>query len=594
MSEPGLPITVGELVDALDTAVVRPVLAEYAATVVSSVALVDGADLDGDDLDGDGPGDPGGTGEGGGSAAGSDVLLHVGVRDDEALTWFTAFGERPEQARPRAVLSKTADPAVHRAARTAGVALVEVHPKARWDHVFPRVQRMLDRSRRQHPPDDPDLLAADTDLYDLAQSVARHAGGMVSIEDEGSRVLAHSPSDDTADELRTLSILGREGPREYLRVLRRWGVYDRLRTGDEVVDVPAHAELGTKRRLVVGIHAPADSASTPRTLGSIWLQQGERPFAPDAAEVLRGAAAIAARIIVRSHNAPTTEELLIQRLFGLRGEGVDVPSLAGALNLPGTGPVAVLGFAASAPAGAAPGDAVPGEAPAGASPQVEGVGSVLRLHASAFRRDSVTTMPGERAYVLLPGYASDQAVAAWARQLVGALEETRSVVLRAAIATGVAELGDVAAARAEVDRVLDGTAATLPDGRVTTLAESRTAVLLGEILDLVAARPELWDPRLDALTDYDHRHGGELRASAAAYLAEHGDVRRAAEGLRVHPNTLRYRLRRVERITGLDLRNASDRLLLELQVAIRGRGTPEGPRPGHPRPLTAGGDERFS
>ncbi|TWH18532.1 PucR family transcriptional regulator [Prauserella rugosa] len=554
MAESGRAITVRELTDALDTAIARPADEQYADTVVASVALVDGAELAADATD-----SPDRTGASGGHVP--DVVLHVGVRDDEARAWLVALAGRDRTRRPRVVLSKTSAPSVRSAASEAGIALVEVHPRARWDHVFPQVQRLLDRSRRAGAPDAPDLLAADTDLFDLARTVARNAGGMVSIEDEASRVLAHSPSDETADELRTLSILGREGPRDYLRVLHRWGVYDRLRTSDEVVDVPAHAELATKRRLVVGIHEPVEDA--PRMLGSIWLQQGEGPFAPDAADVLRGAAAIAARIIVRSRNAPSTEELLIQRLFGLRGEGVDVPSLAGALNLPQSGPVAVLGFATSGPSGS----------------DVTGrVGSVLRLHASAFRRDSVTTMPGERAYVLLPGYASEQAVAAWTRQLVGALEETRGVVLRAAIATGVAELGDVAAARAEVDRVLDGTAATGPEGRVTTLAESRTAVLLGEILDLIAARPELQDPRVDALAEYDRGHGGELRRSTAAYLAAHGDVRAAAGRLRVHPNTLRYRLRRAESVTGLDLSDSADRLLLEIQLAIRERLEETSPR----------------
>ncbi|GAA1242888.1 PucR family transcriptional regulator [Prauserella halophila] len=553
MTDDGRAITLRELVDALDTAVVTAVVGDPHA-VVSSVALVDGADLA---VDGGVAGDDGVTGDGGAAgdvaSAAPDVCVHVGVRDDEALAYFTSLTGRSVSLRPRAVLSKTTSPDVREAARIAGVAFVEVHPRARWDHVFPRVQWMLDRSPRHSAPADPDLLAADTDLFDLAQSVARNAGGMVSIEDAASRVLAHSPSDETADELRTLSILGREGPRDYLRVLHRWGVYDRLRTGDEVVDVPARAELGTKRRLVVGIHEPDDDGETGRTLGSIWLQQGEKPFSSDAADVLRGAAAIAARIIVRTHNAPSTEELLIQRLFGLHGEGVDVPSLAGALNLPSAGPVAVLGFAASGPG------------------HLGRVGSVLRLHASAFRRDSVTTMLDDRAYVLLPSYTSGQAVAAWARQLVGSLEETRSVVLRAAIAGGVAHLGDVAAARAEVDRVLDGTAATPPEGRVTTLAESRTAVLLGEILDLVGARPELHDPRVDALRAYDDRHGTELRASAAAFLTGRGDVRSAAERVRVHPNTLRYRLRRAEQVTGLDLRDPSDRLLLELQLAMRSR-----------------------
>src|SRR4051812_26879254 len=51
-----------------------------------------------------------------------------------------------------------------------------------------------------------------TDLYGIAQTLATLTRGMVSIEDDRSRVLAYSASDDTADELRRLSILGREGP----------------------------------------------------------------------------------------------------------------------------------------------------------------------------------------------------------------------------------------------------------------------------------------------------------------------------------------------------------------------------------------------
>jgi hypothetical protein len=57
------------------------------------------------------------------------------------------------------------------------------------------------------------------------------------------------------------------------------------------------------------------------------------------------ASAIAARIISRSLEAPSTETLLIQRLFGARGSGVDVPAVASALNIPVTGPAAVVGFA---------------------------------------------------------------------------------------------------------------------------------------------------------------------------------------------------------------------------------------------------------
>ncbi|MFG3618373.1 hypothetical protein [Nocardia sp. NPDC047654] len=56
-----------------------------------------------------------------------------------------------------------------------------------------------------------DQVAADIDLFALAQMIADNAGGMVSIEDPRSHVLAYSASDENADELRVRSILGREG-----------------------------------------------------------------------------------------------------------------------------------------------------------------------------------------------------------------------------------------------------------------------------------------------------------------------------------------------------------------------------------------------
>ncbi|WP_083913474.1 PucR family transcriptional regulator [Nocardia concava] len=505
---------------------------------IGSVALVDSSDL---------------TSETAAHAPISDMYLHVGVSEAEAVRWLREVGEREADGRPRVVLSKTAESEeLRRAARRAGVAVVAVHPRARWDHVYPLIRRVLDRTRGAREGEERDLLAADTDLFGLAQIIAQNAGGMVTIEDAQSHVLAYSASNESADRLRIQSILGREGPREYLRILQQWGVFDRLRQTDEVIDLPAHAELDIKHRLAVGIRRPGEG-SAATVLGAIWLQEGDKPFEPGAAEVLRGASAIAARIISRSLDAPSTEALLIQRLFGARGEGVDVPSVASALGIPVTGPAAVIGFALT-------GDT-------SGTREREILGSALRLRASAFRRDSLTTLIGDRAYILLPRYQSARAVSAWTRQLVEQLESASNLILRAAIAIPVPELDQVARARLEVDRVLDSTAATFPKDRVTTLAESRTAVLLGEILDHIAARPELHDPRLTALFDYDRSHAAQLEASVEHYLRHHGDVRAAATALRIHPNTLRYRLRRAQDITGIDLEDPADRLLLELQLA---------------------------
>lgn len=526
--------TLGELLIALDHTVATLVDAPAGESVpLRAVALAEPADLR-DQLDADGPL--------------PEVYLLVGDDTEATLRWLHGLAGRTPAQRPRVLMTKSANdsPAVRAAAHAAGIALVHVHRQARWDQVFGLVRRMLARSPGQRAAaGEHDLLAPDTDLFGLAQVVARETGGMVSIEDPHSHVLAYSASDAAADRLRIQSILGREGPADYLRILREWGVFDRVRRSDEVVDVPEHPELDIRRRLVVGIRR-GDPA---RMLGTIWLQQGDRPLRPDAAQVLRGASAVAARIIARGLDAPSTEALLVRRLFGAHGDGVDVPSVAAALNLPTAGPAAVIGFARVG--------SEPGPVPSS---------GLIRLHASAFREDSVTEAIGDRVYVLLPSYHSERGVGSWARELVAQLEQARGLLVRAAVAAPVADLTAVAGARAEVDRVLDSPAAA-SGSRVATLAEARTAVLLAEIVDLVRARPDLHDPRLAALDAYDREHAAQLRVSVREYLRVHGEVSAAAAALRVHPNTLRYRLRRVETVLGIDLADPADRLLLELQLA---------------------------
>ncbi|MGS2810762.1 PucR family transcriptional regulator [Nocardia sp. MW-W600-9] len=527
--------TLGELLAALDHTVATLVDAPAGESVpLRSVALAEPADLP-DQLEAEGPL--------------PEVYLLVGVDAEATLWWLRGVGARAPGQRPRVLMTKSANdsPAVRVAASAAGLALVHVHRQARWDQVFALVRRMLARSPGQRAAaDDHDLLAPDTDLFGLAQVVAKETGGMVSIEDPQSHVLAYSASDASADQLRIRSILGREGPGDYLRILREWGVFDRVRRSDEVVDVPEHPELDIRRRLVVGIRR-----GTPeRMLGTIWLQQGDRPLRPDAAQVLRGASAVAARIIARGLEAPSTEALLVRRLFGAHGDGVDVPSVAAALHLPTTGPAAVIGFA-----------------PVGPVADLAASSGLIRLHASAFRDDSVTEAIGDRVYVLLPSYHSERTVGSWLRKLVAQLEQARGLVVRAAVAAPVAGLTAVAGARAEVDRVLDSPAAAASGSRVATLAEARTAVLLAEIVELVRDRPHLHDPRLTALDAYDREHAAELRGSVLAYLRAHGEVSAAAAALRVHPNTLRYRLRRAEAVLGIDLADPADRLLLEIQLA---------------------------
>ncbi|MFO7166264.1 MAG: helix-turn-helix domain-containing protein, partial [Mycolicibacterium hassiacum] len=195
-------------------------------------------------------------------------------------------------------------------------------------------------------------------------------------------------------------------------------------------------------------------------------------------------------------------------------------------------------------------------------PGVIGPG-VIGLSAGAFRADAQVAAADDRVYVLLPDVAKPRSVTSWARGAVAALRRELGVPLRAVVAAPIAGLAGAAAARLEVDRVFDS-AARHPDaiGQVTSLDEARTTVLLDEIVAQVAARPALIDPRVRDL----HARDPVLVDTLSAYLDGFGDVAAAAQQLCVHPNTVRYRIRRIERLLQTSLHDPDDRLVLALSL----------------------------
>lgn len=113
------------------------------------------------------------------------------------------------------------------------------------------------------------------------------------------------------------------------------------------------------------------------------------------------------------------------------------------------------------------------------------------------------------------------------------------------------------------------------------LAESRTervAVVSGaEVtshVSLLAAVPD--DLRrsfaarvLGPVRDYDERHQSELLATLEVFLACSGSWSRTAAALHLHVNTVRYRIARIEELTGRDLGTFADRVDFLLALGCR-------------------------
>ncbi|WP_052847947.1 PucR family transcriptional regulator [Streptomyces avicenniae] len=117
--------------------------------------------------------------------------------------------------------------------------------------------------------------------------------------------------------------------------------------------------------------------------------------------------------------------------------------------------------------------------------------------------------------------------------------------------------------------------ADLADAWTEALAAARTAVAeerFGGLADwaalgpyrLLTALPDAApDPAVAPLLGAEHR---ELARTAEVFLDHAGQAARTAAALGIHRQTLYYRVSRIERLTGLDLADGEDRLLLHMSL----------------------------
>ncbi|WP_457031376.1 PucR family transcriptional regulator [Kitasatospora sp. P5_F3] len=539
MTTPGLPLR--QLLMALG----EPLVELQAAPAGLDVPVRDVAILD--------PEDPA-------TAQPGELVLAIGARGRAALPALRAAG----RAKAAAVAVKLDGPgqadALREAATEAGVALLSVRRETRWEHLDSLARAII------AGPDAPESGEYNTgDLFSLAQTVAALTGGIVSIEDTSSRVLAYSRSSDSdeVDDLRRLSILGWQGPEPYLSKLREWGIFQHLRSSDTVIRIDPHPELGIRRRLAIGIRAGA------QPLGTIWVQEGARPLAPLADQALVGAARVAAAQLVRRRRELSADVRLTQTLLTGLLEGSTGPqSLATHLGLELRRPATVLAYAASSPSEGSDLELTRAE-----------VTGLISVHTAARHRSALLAPIDSRVYVLLPELPAGLAMVTvrdWAQEVVVAAREHLGVQLRAAIGSTVDGLAAVPESRAQADRILDAMGRGGVATEVAALIDVQAEVLVSEVLALLQERGGLRDPRLTALSEYDLRHGTRLAESVLAWLDALGEVRVAADALHIHPNTLRYRVRRAEQLTGIDLAQPQQRLLAMLQLRL-----PAEPDQGH-------------
>ncbi len=92
----------------------------------------------------------------------------------------------------------------------------------------------------------------------------------------------------------------------------------------------------------------------------------------------------------------------------------------------------------------------------------------------------------------------------------------------------------------------------------------RLLLQIGDMRQLWRFAEEILGP----LLEYDANHKVDLIATLSTYLNQHQSLKQAARALRVHVNTISYRIQRIEQLTPLDLTNPDDRLVAHVAIKI--------------------------
>jgi len=197
------------------------------------------------------------------------------------------------------------------------------------------------------------------------------------------------------------------------------------------------------------------------------------------------------------------------------------------------------------------------------------VADAFAMHLGAVFPRSAAALVGDVTYGLVPA-SSEERAAQVAQDFLDRVGD------RSGAHIGVGAAVRLPQARAGADRALRVLRTSRRTQRVARLADVQVEALLLELRDLVEARGEPLTGPIARLVAYDRDHNAALVETLRAWLDAFGDVTSAAAATYVHPNTFRYRLRRLAEVGKLDLSDPEARFASMLQLRVLASDTVSG------------------
>jgi hypothetical protein len=478
------------------------------------------------------------------------VLLVGGTPDSHESSAAIAAATR---AGATAVIMKLSADKYENARRVAheqNVAIVAAPNSADWGQVFTLVRTAIGVT-----PASAALDSGPADLFALANAIAVATGGATTIEDLQLRVVAYSNLDQPIDDVRRDSILGRSVPTYVMQRDDMVEMYRRLWVDTDIVRLPAEDDGRVRPRLGAVVRADGEA------IGTIWVVQGDRPFDTEAETALADSTRRAALLLLQHQEAGDIERR--RRADAVRAAldtGAPLP-----VELGDDERIRVVAFCT----------AVTG--PVDAAARVvrrQRLVDLVAMQLELLDERSAAIDTGDVVLALVP--EASALGPRRQREMVVGIVQRASHALKADVIAGIGGVATEPDALATARWEAEQTAAVLAEGspvgrssQVASIDDVRSAVVMRRVRQLLAGDERCHTPHLDLLNQHDALHNSDHLATLGAYLDAFGDVAGAARLLDIHPNTLRYRLKRIVELLGVDLTDPVTRFTIELQWRLR-------------------------
>ncbi|WP_370948459.1 PucR family transcriptional regulator [Amycolatopsis sp. cg5] len=484
------------------------------------------------------------------------LVLGVGVHDRAQIAGLLSqLGEHGASALlVRAPVR--AEPVIKEASRRSGVALLGVAPGASWDQLAAMIRSLINDGDRGAAGKETLGGLPSGDLFALANAVSALVGAPVTIEDRGCRVLAFSGGQEETDPPRIATILGRQVPAHLARNLEENGVFQAIYRSRQPVYIDSlpvdESELSLPRAVMV-------VRAGDEVLGSIWAAV-QSPLSEEQCEALCDAAKLVALHMMWLRTGSDVERRLRAGLVGTALEGGAAAAEAARRLGLAVRPSAVLAFALAA---------VPADE-AQYIAERQQVLDALALHLGAVHPCAATALVGDVVYAVLPVPGDDDAAEDRALRIAADFCGRLGERLRVLAGVGPIALDGTALfrSRAGADRALRA----LREGRsgrtVARTSDVLSEILLLEMAALITEHGDTPAGPIARLRAYDAEHNTYLVTTLDAWLDAFGDIPAAASAIFVHPNTFRYRLRRLAEISGMDVGDPEARFAAMLQLRL--------------------------